>query len=86
VISGEDLESYLDPDDDIYCAINAYDHALAFEVPAYQGKRWVKVIDTFLEGEKSCYEDEAQAPVVKQSILLHPKTMAVLVSKRGEST
>ncbi len=86
VISGEDLESYLDPDDDIYCAINAYDHALTFEVPSYPGKKWVKVIDTFLEGESSCYEDETQAPVIKQSILIHPKTMVVLVSKRGEST
>ena len=49
MISGNDfIDEDTPPDNDIYVVFNSYDKALEFELPKLNGKKWYRVIDTYM--------------------------------------
>ncbi|HPE67988.1 MAG TPA: glycogen debranching protein GlgX [Thermotogota bacterium] len=83
-ISGEDLESYETPDNDIYVALNFFDEPLSFEIPALPGKCWKRIVDTFQEAPED-FCDTEHAPRVSGSYLLHARSILILVSEKKKS-
>ncbi len=73
-----------DPDGDFYVAINAWEDALAFEVPPSPSRRsWRRVVDTAAASRRDILaEDEAPPVAVDARIIVEPFSLVVLISQQ----
>lgn len=80
MISGQDfVEKDTPEDNDIYVALNSHWEPLHFELPRIPGKRWYRVVDTYLENG----EDYLLEPVEVKSrkYLVMDRSSIILISK-----
>jgi len=79
VISGTDIDSFSEPDRDIYVAMNFYTGSLDFEIPKCKFGRWNRIIDTAGKSGEDFIGDGV--PLDDDQYTLAPRSILVLESK-----
>ncbi len=83
VISGDDLDFYGEPDNDIYVAFNSYTQPLDFEIPIVHEKMWFRVADTGLESPDDFIRDEnLLTPYPQSHYRLKERSSAIFISRK----
>jgi len=80
MMSGQDfLDRNTPSDNDIYVALNSHWEPLHFELPKIQGKKWYRVVDTYLENGEDFLLEEVE--VKTKRYLVMDRSSIILISK-----
>jgi len=83
VISGDDLDSYVEPDNDIYVALNSFSEPLDFEIPVIKNKKWYRIIDTYRDSPEDFLDENEKNNMFEDThYRVMERSSIVLISKK----